>query len=234
MFYPYFICIIQIYTILMANTLLQWNCRGLKANFNEVGLLSERYNPQAICLQETLLQDTDNIDFRGFTLLNTFSGIGPHGGSSILIRQGVLHSPVNLTTNLQAVAVRLTLHVAVTLCSLYIPPSHNIQQRELDSLVNQLPTPFIIMGDLNGHNPLWGSNDTNNKGKHIEDMLSDHQLCVFNDGSNTCILQVEHILPLIYLLQIQNLFKILNGMYMMIYVVVTTFPLCWKVSSPVL
>ena len=58
--------------------------------------------------------------FCGFTLLNTFSGIGPHGGSSILIRQGVLHSPVNLTTNLQAVAVRLTLHVAVTLCSLYI------------------------------------------------------------------------------------------------------------------
>ena len=27
----------------MANTLLQWNCRGFKANFNEVGLLSQRY-----------------------------------------------------------------------------------------------------------------------------------------------------------------------------------------------
>ena len=59
---------------------------------------------------------------------------------------------------------------------LYI--SHNIQQRELPAL-------FIIMDDLNGHNPLLGSNDTNNKGKHIEDMLSDHQLCIFNDGSNT-------------------------------------------------
>ena len=107
MFYLYFICIIQIYTILMANTLLQRKSRGLKANFNEVGLLCQRYNPQAICLQETLLQDTDNINFRGFTLLNTFSGIGPHGGSSILIRQGVLHSPVNLTTNLQAISVCL-------------------------------------------------------------------------------------------------------------------------------
>ena len=182
-------------------------------------------------MQETLLQDTDNIDFRGLTLLNTFSGIGPHGGSSILIRQGVLHSPLNLTTNLQAVAVPLTLHVAVTLCSLYIPPSHNIQQRELDSIVNELPAPFIIMGDLNGHNPLWGSNDTNNKGKHIDDIN-----CVFLMMVQilTCILQVEHILPFINLLQIQNLFKILNGMYMMIYVVVTTFPLCWKVSPPVL
>ena len=100
---------------------------------------------------------------------------------------------------------------------LYIPPSHNIQQRELDSLVNQLPAPFIIMGDLNGYSPLLGSNDTNNKGKHIIN-------CVFLMMVQilTCILQVEHIRPLIYLLQIQNLFKILNGMYMMIYVVVTT------------
>ena len=84
---------------------------------------------------------------------------------------------------MQAVAVRLTLHVAVTFCSLNIPPSHNIQQRELDFLVNKLPAP--IMGDLNGHNSLWGRNDANNKGKHIENMLSDHQLCDFNDGSNT-------------------------------------------------
>jgi len=135
MFYPHFISLFYIYTIIMANTLLQWNCRGFRTNFNEVQLLTQKYEPQAICLQETLLQDTDNIDFRGYSLLNTYSGIGPHGGSSILIRQGVLHSPVNLTTNLQAVAVRLTLHVAVTLCSLYIPPSQNLQQTDLDSLV---------------------------------------------------------------------------------------------------
>ena len=82
-------------------------------------------------------------------------------------------------------AVRLTLHVAVTLCSLYIPPSQNLHQTDLDSLVEQLPKPFIIMGDLNGHNPLWGGHDITNKGKHIEKMLSDHQLCIFNDGTNT-------------------------------------------------
>ena len=80
MFYPYFICVIQIYTILMANTLL----------LNEVKLLSQRYNPQAICLQET-----DNIDFRGFTLLNTFSGIGPHGPLSYFSFQPVLHDWCN-------------------------------------------------------------------------------------------------------------------------------------------
>jgi exonuclease III len=68
----------------MATTLLQWNCRGLRNNFNEVQLLAQRYDPQAICLQETLLQDTDSIDFRGYNLLNTYSGNGPNGGSSIM------------------------------------------------------------------------------------------------------------------------------------------------------
>ena len=58
-------------------------------------------------------------------------------------------------------------------------------------------------------------------------MLSDHQLCIFNDGSNTYLHSASGTYTAIdYLLQIQNLFNILNGMYMTIYVVVTTFPLC--------
>jgi len=169
----------------MAITLLQWNCRGFRANFNELQLLTSKYIPQAICLQETLLQDTDDINFRGYTPLNTYSDNGPHGGSTILVRQGILHSPVKLTTNLQAVAVRLTLHVAVTLCSVYVPPTYKLVSGELNSLVNQLPKPFIIMGDLNGHNPIWGSTIINNKGKIIEKLIDDHQLCVFNDDTNT-------------------------------------------------
>ena len=152
-------------------------------------------------MQETLLQDTDNIDFRGFTLLNTFSGIGPHGGSSILIRQGVLHSPLNLTTNLQAVAVRLTLHVAVTLCSLYIPPSHNIQQRELINYQHLLLSWVTLMVTT-----LYGVAMI--PIIKVNTLRICYQIinCVFLMMVQilTCILQVEHILPLIYLLLIQD------------------------------
>ena len=70
-----------------------------------------------------------------------------------------------LDTDLQAVVVCLTLRVAITLCSLYIPPWYVLQAEDLDRLVVQLPMPFLIMGDLNGHNPLWGSMDINAKGK---------------------------------------------------------------------
>ena len=76
------------------------------------------------------------------------------GGSTILVRDNILHSYVNLNTDLQAVAVRITLDKTITLCSVYIPPNSSLSLTQLKNLSDQLPTPFIIMGDFNGHNPL--------------------------------------------------------------------------------
>ena len=107
------------------------------------------------------------------------------GASTILVRNNVLHSYVNLNTDLQAVAVRITLDKTITLCSVYIPPNSALGLAQLKNLADQLPTPFIIMGDFNGHNPLWGSKTTTDKGKKLEDFLSQEGLCIFNDGTDT-------------------------------------------------
>jgi len=40
---------------------LQWNCRGLKPNYEEIKCLLFDHNPYVICLQETLLKDSDKI-----------------------------------------------------------------------------------------------------------------------------------------------------------------------------
>ena len=42
----------------MKNRIIQWNCRGLKANYEETLLLLKEYEPAALCLQETHLKDT--------------------------------------------------------------------------------------------------------------------------------------------------------------------------------
>ena len=49
-------------------SVIQWNCRGLRPNFYELTILIVKYNPLAVCLQETFLKDTDNITVRGFNL----------------------------------------------------------------------------------------------------------------------------------------------------------------------
>ena len=48
--------------------IMQWNCRGLKPNYNEVSLLKSEYNPSVFCFQETFLQPDDNISLKGFNI----------------------------------------------------------------------------------------------------------------------------------------------------------------------
>ena len=167
----------------MDNTLIQWNCRGLKANFNEILLLLSTFSPSVICLQET----SDNISLKHYTMFNCISKNidKAAGGSSIVVNDKVPHSPVKLDTPLQAVAVRVTLHKTITICSLYLPPNDSIDNVTLNKLINQLPEPFILLGDFNAHNPLWGCNKINNRGKLIEDNIGKNDLCLFNNKSYT-------------------------------------------------
>ena len=48
----------------MTNKVIQWNCRGLRPNFDELCLLIVKHNPLAVRLQETFLKDTDVITVR--------------------------------------------------------------------------------------------------------------------------------------------------------------------------
>jgi hypothetical protein len=53
------------------------------------------------------------------------------GGSTILVRDNILHSYVNLNTDLQAVVVRITLDTTITLCLVYIPASTALSLAQL-------------------------------------------------------------------------------------------------------
>ena len=89
-------------------TILQWNCRGLANNHPELCILSQQYNPVAICLQETHIADINRVSFKGYAPYHRLDTSHERacGGSSIFIRNDVIHSPVHLNTNLQAVAVK--------------------------------------------------------------------------------------------------------------------------------
>lgn len=92
---------------------------------------------------------------------------------------------VSLSTSLEAVAVRFMLHKALTVCSLYLPPSFTLKSSDFNSFLDQLPEPFLLMGDFNCHNPLWGSTRRDIRGKIIESVLFSRTLCLFNTGEPT-------------------------------------------------
>ena len=166
----------------MSNSIIQWNCRGLKANFNDIGILLSRHNPIAVCLQETFLKTTDQITFKNFSFYNKVytGGEKASGGVSIVVNNNFPHKSVALDTELQAVAVSVTMHQPLTICSIYIPPSAAIEPTLLDNLITQLPSPFILLGDFNSHSTIWGCKDTNARGQTIESFISRNSLCLFN------------------------------------------------------
>ena len=56
----------------LKHKIIQWNCRGLKPNYNEVSLLISEYNQSLFCFQETFLKPDDNISLKGFNIYNSF------------------------------------------------------------------------------------------------------------------------------------------------------------------
>ena len=73
----------------------------------------------------------------------------------------------------------------ITICSIYIPPSFSLKIEHLDSLLKQLPSPYLLLGDFNGHNILWGSKENNSRGEIIENFITNNDICLMNDKSNT-------------------------------------------------
>ena len=108
-------------------------------------------------------------------------------GASVLILNYISHSKMNIQTNIQAVAIEATLHKTIDICSVYTSPNDNINESELKELVDQLPKPFILLGDFNGHNTLWSCKDTNKKGKTLEKIINENGVYLFNRGIRTYI-----------------------------------------------
>ena len=168
------------------NTIIQWNVRGIRSNFEDLSILIKS-NPTLIALQETLITK-DNFLIPNYNTIHNIHKTDVQGslrGVSLSIRKDVLFQPITLATPLEAVAALVKLNKPISICSLYLSPSKTFSKQCLIELTDQLPQPFLILGDLNAHSPLWGSDDLDTRGKILEDWLSDLDLCVLNTGNHT-------------------------------------------------
>ena len=88
----------------MNHTIIQWNCRGLKSNYNDLLVLLSKHSPGVVCLQETMLPENDNLTLKNYSLYNYIctSNLRTSGGSTIAVANTVAQSKINLNTTLQA------------------------------------------------------------------------------------------------------------------------------------
>ena len=50
-------------------------------------------------------------------------------------------------------------------------------------MLGQLPSTFLLLGDFNAHNPLWGGDILDSEGMVIEDIINN--VVLLNDGPMT-------------------------------------------------
>ena len=141
-----------------------------------------------VCLQETKLAPNSRLAVKGYAAHRQDLPVTSvaHGGVAALVHHSVPHSRLTLRTSLQAVAVRVLLGVtALSICSLYLPPAEAFDCHEIESLLAQLPTPLLVLGDMNAHHSLWGCTRCCQRGKQLEKMLQRSSLCLLNTGCAT-------------------------------------------------
>ena len=80
--------------------------------------------------------------------------------------------------------VSVILYRTISICSIYIPSRSKIVEKDLDEIVNRLPYSILLLGDLNGHNFIWGLDDVNDKGRIIENFMNKNNLCLYNNKTH--------------------------------------------------
>ncbi|GFO26971.1 RNA-directed DNA polymerase from mobile element jockey [Plakobranchus ocellatus] len=137
------------------DTVVQWNIRGCRSNFEELKLLLNRSQSAVVALLICRLGE-GQMPPRGYTLLLPQGG-SPGGEAALLIRNGTCFSEIDLKTGLHATAATISLEKTLTVCSLYLNPNPQVSKLSLAELFEQLSKPFLVLGDFNAHSPAWGA-----------------------------------------------------------------------------
>ena len=106
-----------------------------------------------------------------------------HGGVYTLVRENITSCEVLLNTTLQHSKIFYPFEHVI--CNIYLPGNESVTENDLIDLISQLGPIFLIQGDFNAHNILWGSQTINSRGKIVEKIINDHNLVIMNSGDPT-------------------------------------------------
>ncbi|KAI5728073.1 hypothetical protein M8J77_011106 [Diaphorina citri] len=170
-------------------SLIQWNVNGYFPRLPYLQKLLSDDTPLIVCLQETNFKPTNNPSLPRYNFYRTDRDPttcgASSGGVATLVHKSISAKPLNIQSDLEVIAVKVFLKKKVEICNIYIPSDKRFCSSDLENISRQLHPPFIIVGDLNSHNVLWGSSQSNSRGKEVEKWFTQENLFLLNDGRHT-------------------------------------------------
>ena len=151
--------------------------------------------PDLICIQETWLKEEKTYNLPGYDIyrhdrkITTSKKCG--GGCAIFIKRGLGFkytdkSDCNTPIEYQIGELYDDHKNKINIINIYNPCS-TLTSNSLNEIFGKTDKPYIICGDFNGHNPLWGSCKIDHNGKIIEDAIFTHNMICINSGKGTRI-----------------------------------------------
>lgn len=169
-------------------SILQWNCRGLRTSLQDLQAVIRQRRPLFVCLQETKLSSNVKCQLKGYSVFrkDVPTDTVAHGGVLLAVHHSIPMRPLVINSSVQSVAAQVMFNRRkVSICSVYLPPGVPFPMNELRQLVLELPSPAIILGDFNAHNTVWGCENTNTRGRLLENFIHSEDLCILNTGTRT-------------------------------------------------
>ncbi|XP_025413600.1 uncharacterized protein LOC112685808 [Sipha flava] len=171
-------------------TLLQWNLNGFFKKLDELKIIITETQPEIICLQETNFKyDTSGKlpNYTGYSKYRT-TGARASGGVTIYVKSEFPCKIININTHLEATAVTVKLRqLEINVCNMYIPNQQDFTQNDIENILNQIPSPFIINGDFNSHHTSWASKSTDRRGKEFYKSVDNDNIVILNNNEPTHI-----------------------------------------------
>ena len=193
----------------MANLIIQWNARGIQNKLASLAeMASDNKWPILLALQETnhhsvnLINKLNRLHIQNYVgffskltgypdnhINNPVNRVGPGWGTGIFVRSDVTHQDItkDIKSNLQITVVKIkssTMDKEWTVCSLYAPQS-SLKKADITALVNQLSSPFLLLGDFNAQHRAWGNNSSNTNGNQVAEFLVQNDSTLLNTGEKT-------------------------------------------------
>ena len=165
--------------------ILQWNINGFRSkNLGLLGLMQE-ISPAVVALQETKLEIGVPIKIKNYDQVYRSDRNCHGGGICIAIHNSIPSHEIVVNTNLEMVACRVMFrNMKLTICNVYFNQDAIISSDELN-IINSLPPPVLLVGDINGKHPSWGAPASDSRGNIINDWALENDKFILNDGAPT-------------------------------------------------
>ena len=167
---------------------IQWNMNGYFHNLHDLEILTNQHLPIALAVQEIHRADPASMNR---TLSGKYDWICTRNANIYhSVALGILHttprSTIPIDSDLPAVAARIQLPFPLSVVCIYLPCQEiSDLKNKLQSLLDQIPEPRLVLGDINGHHYAWGSRKTNTRGSIIMEQADSNNLIILNDGTTT-------------------------------------------------